>query len=138
MERNDTIEKEGHQYKEAFCLMLYRCDACNCIELLWNSRNGVTPFCVRCRQCPGGMTHANWELDKRMPNYKPHTGQRVFVDLTEEKCRKYTAKKVDAFWNDGNFPMSEMFATKEEGIEALMKDFSSDKGEPDIIVWEDK
>ena len=75
-------------HPEAFCLMLYRCAACKAMEVLYNSRDGVTPFSIDCRNeacnqhsdhmgCP--MTHVEWKLDTRMLNFKPWPGMRIFV-----------------------------------------------------------
>jgi hypothetical protein len=72
------------QYKEAFCLMLYRCNLCGTIEVLWNSRDGVTPFSICCSQCHREnefpqMIHIGWQLDICKQDYKPFEGQRVFI-----------------------------------------------------------
>ena len=36
----------AHNHKEAYMLMNYRCE-CGHHELIWNSRDGVTPFPFR-------------------------------------------------------------------------------------------
>ncbi len=136
----DTLEivptPTTYAHNEAFCLMIYTCDKCKAMEIIWNSRDGVTPFMTSCRFCDGTVAHDNWYLDKQLPEYKPFKGQRVFIDLTEENCRKYTTKRVDALWDHPEFPMKENYATKDKGIEALMELFDPNNGNPDIIIFE--
>lgn len=79
-----------YNHVEAFCLMLYKCKKCLTIEILWNSRDGVTPFCITCRQCHVNgefptMLHEYWQLDTRKKDYKPFIGQRIFVNGEIEK-----------------------------------------------------
>lgn len=31
------------------------------------------------------MTHINWNMDRVDPEYQPIPGQRIFIDLTEER-----------------------------------------------------
>lgn len=74
-----------HQYAEAFHLMLYMCKSCGDIEPIWNSRNGVTPFCIRCSNCGAvDMEHINWHSDLVRPDYQPKIGERIFVGKPEE------------------------------------------------------
>lgn len=85
-------------HAEAFKLMKYQTDDGSEWEIIWNSRDGVTPFCVESR---GGkeMTHVNWDQDVITPiDYKPAPGTRMFVDATEkflvDKCYTY----VNKYW----------------------------------------
>ena len=39
---------EEYKHAEAFCLMKYRCEKCGQAEVVWNSRDGVTPFIINC------------------------------------------------------------------------------------------
>ena len=76
-------------YNEAYCLMLYRCKVCGALEILWNSRDGVVPFCISCRFCHEegtmpNMLHTAWQFDTRQVHYKPFIGQRVFTGKPEE------------------------------------------------------
>ena len=40
--------QQGYRHAEAFALMPYACKVCGNFEWLWNSRDGVTPFCISC------------------------------------------------------------------------------------------
>lgn len=89
-----------YNHKEAFCVMQYRCQVCRFLEILWNSRDGVTPFVISCVACTTGyMQHINWRedtsisIEKLMSN--THLGlrpSRVFIDMTPERA-EYLADK---------------------------------------------
>lgn len=71
-----------YKHKEAFCVMEYLCDDCFRKELLWNTRDGVTPFLIPCGSCGGLMSHVNWRNDSCKPHFQPPRFMRVFVDYT--------------------------------------------------------
>lgn len=104
---NDATEA-GHKHPEAFCLMMYRCERCGQPEVLWNSRDGVTPFTLTCLICSGTMQHVNWKNDRYDPNYVPQPGQRYFIDLTKQEYFKFlrqrfpdwTKKDMNRAWRD--------------------------------------
>jgi len=89
-------------HKEAFCMMTYECEDCERKVNIWNSRDGVTPFMVKCRYCKSGaMKHINWEDDVIMPYYHVKLGDFVFVTQTQEEYveeQKERAKKI--WWSD--------------------------------------
>ncbi|MFW9930651.1 MAG: hypothetical protein ACFFD1_14780 [Candidatus Thorarchaeota archaeon] len=72
------MENKSYQHPEAFCLMQYACEKCYNLEVLWNSRDGVTPFTVGCTICHGMMRHIRWEQDQFYPDFIPPVGTRVF------------------------------------------------------------
>lgn len=86
-----------YNYKEAYCLMNYRCESCGKLEQLWNSRDGVTPFVIPCIECDGEMSHVAWNRDYCCPNFSPLPGMRVFVDMTDEKRKEIAEKRIEAF-----------------------------------------
>lgn len=80
-----------HHYAEAFRVMRYRCESCNHMEPIWNSRDGVTPMFVAYPKCNpehdlrrGMMGHVSWQMDVYAPHYKPPAGSLVFVGKPEE------------------------------------------------------
>lgn len=80
-----------HLYAEAFCLMKYQTDAGE-VEMVWNSRDGITPFCIR---IDGEMAnHVEWARDQYLPNYVPEVGSRIFVDLTPDRARETAEKRI--------------------------------------------
>ena len=71
----------NYDHAEAYCLMNYKCEKCGQEEVLWNSRDGVTPFIINCEKCGGHMQHIDWNRDIRNKNYIPKSGQRVFINM---------------------------------------------------------
>lgn len=123
-----------YEHKEAFCLMLYRDSAGN-EEWIWNSRDGVTPFCIESKHGLEAQ-HVEWSRDRFVPDHKPKAGDRVFVDLTIEKAREYRTRFVEQFWDKG---MHEHYPSREEAIEILAQaDLGhGGGGAPDIVEWTD-
>jgi hypothetical protein len=76
-----------YQHAEAFCLMTYRSDDGTEEEVIWNSRDGVTPFIITLRSGKQAR-HVDWRSDRRVPDYRPKPGERIFVDLTEARARQ--------------------------------------------------
>lgn len=88
---------QKHVHEEAYMIMEYECCSCGVEELIWNSRDGVTSFTIRCRHCDNGLArHIYWLGDVYNPHYKPRPGERIFVDLTKEKAEDLAVKRVAA------------------------------------------
>lgn len=131
--------KSKYRHGEAFCLMEYRCEKEPIHrEIIWNSRDGVTPFLVGCRLCKSLMQHVNWQSDKPEPTYLPHVGQRMFVDLSEERALKLAQQQVESLWEHPEYPMKSEFENKQQAILTLVKEYLSKKGQPDAIVVTDE
>jgi len=86
-------------HKEAFCLMQYQDQITKEIEILWNSRDGVTPFIIKSR-AGNESIHVNWQQDKRVPNYVPKPGMRIFVDASPKHAhiRRAARDYVEEYW----------------------------------------
>ena len=126
-----------YNHKEAFYLMDYQCVKCGTSEILWNSRDGVTPFGIKCLKCNKDMLHTNWERDSCNPDFKAPLGSRIFIDLTPEKHREYITKRAKTFWDNESFKEDtrRRYETLEKFIDSLCTSFKP--GEPDIKVVED-
>lgn len=126
--------KENYKHKEAFCIMLYKCEDCNHSERLWNSRDGVTPFMILCSKCNKGlMKHICWSFDKRIKSYSPKVGERIFIDMTFEKYQEYKKGYIDENWETGEMPMCKVFNSKEHALQELSTGFY--EGMPDVIKY---
>lgn len=73
--------------------MKYATDDGSVVEWIWNSRDGVTPFCVTSR-CGKLMSHVQWKYDIRILDYKPLPGERIFIDATPELMRPAAEKYI--------------------------------------------
>lgn len=120
-----------YNHKEAFCLMIYRCNVCGRVEKLWNSRDGVTPFIIGCRFCGGEAMHIMWNSDMCVPDYEPHPRQRIFVDMTKEKATEI-AEKIIKMREPNKIQETE----KEQMLKNLIERIYVDGKAPDIITIE--
>lgn len=111
-----------HQHAEAFMLMAYVSDDGTQGEVVWNSRDGVTPFVISSRDGTQ-LTHSDWNNDVYAPHFRPPPGFRYFADMDESESRRAAAEYVERFWDHAQIPMSERFATKEEAIRHFAGDF---------------
>ena len=117
------------QHKEAYALMTYQCRACGAREVLWNSRDGVTPFGIDCRVCGETADHVEWGRDRFAPNHEPAPGDRVFVDLLPEQMRAIMRRRLEqARGSSYEVPQEEW----QDYIDRAAMDFRP--GEPHIVV----
>lgn len=114
-----------YNHPEAYCLMKYFCKSCHTSEILWNSRDGVTPFIIRCKWCGGEASHIDWDKDQCNPNYTPMHGQRVFIDLPPNINDLLTRIRINRFWEHPQYPMKDMFESKEVAFTELTKSYKS-------------
>ena len=128
-----------YNHAEAFCQMTYECEKCKTKERLWNSRDGVTPFIIMCRNgdCDGHVLHIDFHTDERRPHhYRPENGSRVFIDLTPEKHYEYELKKAKRFMEmaDRGDKICKKVLKDYDSIEELARSTKMEKGAPDVIV----
>jgi hypothetical protein len=132
--RPGTAQHHGHRNSDAFRLALYATDDGSVCEWLWNSRDGVTPFCVWSRENPPRrMSHVHFEWDRFVPDYQPKPGERIFVTLTRELAREAAATVIERGWDAPECPASAMSPTKEEGIAALATRYFGNGDQPTLI-----
>lgn len=96
------LASNGHHHVEAFCLMHYAC-RCGHHEVIWNSRDGVTPFSAPCPSCGDGMgmTHVAFNADVYAPGHQPHHGQRIWVDMTWNRAEEIAKARIAAATQQG-------------------------------------
>lgn len=125
-----------YKHGEAFMLMLYASDDKSAMELLWNSRDGVTPFMLD--HASGKlMQHVAWQKDVRIERFLPPVGMRVFVDLTREKAEAFASKWAEEHWGnpEDEYALCHLYATKEEAEAAWIKrEMEERPGQPDVVV----
>lgn len=83
--------------RDSYQLMEYTCDKCGTVERIWNGRDGVSPFMIKCARCGGTMQHTNWNKDRCVPDYKPPKDSRYFSDFTRERAAEAAKKRVEIF-----------------------------------------
>lgn len=127
-----SLQKESYNHAEAFAIMRYRCEDCGLEIAIWNSRDGVTPFTIGCRaRCGGTMLHVHWSHDRRDPEYMPHMGEYVFIDMPQEVKLVIARMRVEASKGTEFYPDTpEQHA---ELIKGIAESFQ--EGEPFLIAW---
>jgi hypothetical protein len=125
-------DADGYTHGEAFMLMTYRADDGTEEEVIWNSRDGVTPFVITLRSGKQA-THVSWREDRRVPGYQPAAGERIFVDLTPQRAWELAAARVDAWLaSDLADRLLATYGDRETAIE--QQAVLPDAGAPDLIV----
>lgn len=74
--------------------MRYQDEVTGEVEVLWNSRDGVTPFVITSK-AGNPAKHIDWHLDRYAPDYEPAVGDRIFDDKTLDECRAWRREFVD-------------------------------------------
>lgn len=126
----------NYSHAEAYCLMKYSAKDGSEVEWIWNSRDGVTPFGVLNRSRTVELFHVEWDLDRRVPHYRPQPGERIFVDLTPERAEHFARRRIELYWNEGEYPMRERFTSQDEALTVLVKGMLR-PGAPDLIEARD-
>ncbi|HEY8597359.1 MAG TPA: hypothetical protein VIL85_02945 [Thermomicrobiales bacterium] len=126
----------GHEHPEAFCLMHYRTKDGTLTEILWNSRDGVTPFGISSTD-GREMTHVDWHLDNFQPDYKPVPGQRIFVTLGRERAEEWARQFVERYWDHGEYPMHRAYPSREDAIAKLTDEYYRDGTAPTVVTVRD-
>jgi len=105
--------------------MKYRSDDGTEEEIIWNSRDGVTPFVISLKSGKSA-THVDWHSDKFEPDHLPKPGERIFVDLVADKAVEYARKNLERWKVDG----IDMFNAPT--AEELAREYMKRPGAPDI------
>jgi hypothetical protein len=120
----------SYKHREAFCLMTYRSDDGSTEEVLWNSRDGVTPFMLKSRDGKM-MQHVDWRSDQCFPDFKPPSGMRMFVDATRELVTLELEKYVEFIFTQRS---GGYWATRQEAFDALLPGWLNGGKAPWVIT----
>jgi hypothetical protein len=122
------ITPPPYKHKEAFALMYYENKETKTGFMVWNSRDGVTPFIVF--EGSKEYQHTHWGMDK-IPNQayvESHLikdGQRIFRDTTEAEAVDRAARRVRSF-NGTEFEVEVGSDRYNDLITSLTQDFLQD------------
>ena len=107
--------------------MVYECKKCSRPNIIWNSRDGVTPFGTRCRysDCDGDSIHKMQYATYR-PDYVPQSGDMIWIDMPES-IQVILAKK--AYWESD-------YLSSELALDEFVKLYFSNiqQGQPYLII----
>lgn len=132
---NDEMTKK-YNHMEAFKVMEYQCADCGQSEMIWNSRDGVTPmFLSGCLTCGGEkVAHVNWKDDRFEPDHIPQPGERVWIDMPDELRMPTARARMKSF--DGTEHEEKDPVVRESTIRSIAINFPH--GSPWLIVWPGK
>jgi hypothetical protein len=108
-------------------------------EVLWNSRDGVTPLGIRSRSGIE-MRHVNYLDDLRLPGYLPAVGSRVFVDATLDDFLKGTRKRFEGYLDrDGTVTGDLAIRFPGQSIDQIVgeiagREFGQHEGQPHVEI----
>lgn len=102
---------------EAFCLMKYANKRRTILEILWNSRDGVTPFSIAAANLTGQvligdeermLSHIDFQGDRNKPDHVPKDGERIFVDYSfDDFLVIIRRQQVQRYWNHPVYGMKD-------------------------------
>lgn len=124
-----------YAHAEAFAVMRYVSDDGTESEMVWNSRDGVTPFVISLKSGKAAQ-HVDWFGDSAQPDYQPPPGSRVFVDLTPERARAMARENCARWWDDGGVLGAQarvMYGSLDEFVESTLASYMERPGTPDLI-----
>lgn len=121
--------KQAYKHAEAFKLMRYASDDAIHQELLWNSRDGVTPFMIHDVTGQFELQHVAWRSDVRIERFLPPIGSRLFVDMSAARVRHISEEWCEHHWES---VLKKYFTSRSAAIESHIESFH--EGEPDIIT----
>jgi hypothetical protein len=108
-----------HKHGEAFMLMVYEARDRSEREQVWNSRDGAAPHEIRSATTGVELRRRNVGV-QYLPEHVPAVGDRIFVDLTEQRARIIAAGVIEQYRADGKqAELDAMFASHEEAVEIL-------------------
>jgi hypothetical protein len=124
----------SYEHAEAFCHMRYRSDDHTEGLVVWNSRDGVTPFVIT---LPSGKqaTHIDWHTDRRDPAHVPVVGEWVFVDLIQERANLLADRQAARLWADPDLrrQIQQQYGTAWDLAASLAADAMRQPGRPDLV-----
>lgn len=137
--------KEHFNHGEAYRLMKYADTVTGNIEIIWNSRDGVTPFCETSKE-GNEAQHIDWKGDEFSRFHVPAIGDRIFMTATHAMVEDRAKEYVDSSWNHSQYPMKEMFediegdddAKKAAAYERFTREFVDGGDQPWLVVVDER
>lgn len=106
-------------------------------EVLWNSRDGVVPASIKSATTGELLVRVFPLVDGELcnPDYVPAVGERVFVDLTEQRARVFAARRLEHAEQLEPTKLCSAFGSREEALQVFFDQMMScDPALPDILV----
>ena len=126
----------GHRHAEAYMMMTYAArDGSGDSELIWNSRDGVTPFVTHLRDGRPATHRAAPATDCYDPGYVPHPGERVWADMTRAYAERAATWQYDRCQGDPGWAarMAEL-GSRGQAIRFLATTYTANPGCPVLLT----
>lgn len=128
----------NYDHAEAFCIMPYECESCEHKTMIWNSRDGVTPFCAMCRGCEKAIMNHNMRAREARSSELPADVPYVWVSHSLESAQEMAL----AFWDKHGEQMMEKYdhlreIGKDGLIKSKVKEIYKDGASPRLITREE-
>lgn len=118
---NSPGQENGMTHAEAYCRMEYKNRVTGQIVVIWNSRDGVTPFCAGIDGVE--HQHVNFALDQFQRYWVPEVGDYIFIDCDHDTWKAQEKEHIERDWDHPEYPISKMGLTKEATLVEFMKEF---------------
>lgn len=113
------LEDCDHLHDEGYARMIYVSEDGSERAQVWNARNGVVPLGFTHPDTGTQLTHKVWASDMVKRDHVPKLGDLIWVNLLPQIARINVTERVEAQWDDGEYPMREAFDSKESAIDIL-------------------
>ena len=151
----------GYNHAEAFFHMQYvGQNGNNSISLvIWNSRDGVTPFMTYSREYGIQLQHVQWGKDVFDKDYKPKKGDLIWASHNEQTAKELAEdcyqkqseflneisvmskdERIEKFGYDNKKHLEDILSNKETYISEMINRTLFEHGEPEprlVLVDED-
>jgi hypothetical protein len=113
--------------------------------IIWNSRDGVTPFGCSHPVTGTPLAHVRWSQDQYLPDHVPTIGDWIWVDLHDERALGKARAFVDRWWTDPDMPMHQHpyfnptgappddETAKREAAVIYARETTDQPGQPDLV-----
>lgn len=123
----------SYQHAEAFCLMRYAAVESDGLLVIWNSRDGVTPFGFS--RDGKEYRHVEWNRDRCVPDHKLYPGDLFWRDQTLEDAQAIATRKAREFWAEPIGGERARYASEDELRSVILDDLCSRPGSPFLDVY---
>lgn len=120
---DEQRSKNAFSHPEAFCLMRYHSETADRLLLVWNSRDGVTPFCFYLDGHE--YQHVEWNRDRRIVDHKLSAGDLIWRDIKPEEASSLAMEAASRRWGKNTYGCRERFASAAELASVIEESFGS-------------
>jgi hypothetical protein len=103
-------QRRRYNHPEAFCLMRYTAIEGDGLLIVWNSRDGVTPFGFFHEGKE--YRHVEWNRDRCVPEHKLYPGDLYFRTITMNDARVFAERQAKRAWAEDLYECRDRWASE--------------------------